>query len=280
MTLKAKVEKNTGVRLFFQTVIGRAYPRVIGLLRERSWFIFEVVLPVISVAAYVFIYRAIGAPDIYVGFVVMGGAMTAFWLNVLWSMSSQMYWEKETGNLALYIMAPNSLMAILLGMALGGLFATAQRALVITLAGSLIFNVQFEVSSYLMLFAVFMLTMVALYGMGMMSSSLFLLLNREAWHYANLAQEPVYLMSGFYFPIKSFDFWIAAGASIIPLTLGLDAMRQLAFAGGEELGFLNVRIELAILAVLSVLFILGAKWLLGYMERLAIREGRLTDARR
>ncbi|MBX3049772.1 MAG: ABC transporter permease [Anaerolineales bacterium] len=278
--MKAKVEKNTGVRLFFQTVIGRAYPRVIGLLRERSWFIFEVVLPVISVAAYVFIYRAIGAPDIYVGFVVMGGAMTAFWLNVLWSMSSQMYWEKETGNLALYIMAPNSLMAILLGMALGGLFATAQRALVITLAGSLIFNVQFEVSSYLMLFAVFMLTMVALYGMGMMSSSLFLLLNREAWHYANLAQEPVYLMSGFYFPIKSFDFWIAAGASIIPLTLGLDAMRQLAFAGGEELGFLNVRIELAILAVLSVLFILGAKWLLGYMERLAIREGRLTDARR
>lgn len=280
MTLKAKVEKNTGVRLFLQTVIGRAYPRVIGLLRERSWFVFEVVLPVISVAAYVFIYRAIGAPDIYVGFVVMGGAMTAFWLNVLWSMSSQMYWEKETGNLALYIMAPNSLMAILLGMALGGLFATAQRALVITLAGSLIFNVQFEVSSYLMLFAVFMLTMVALYGMGMMSSSLFLLLNREAWHYANLAQEPVYLMSGFYFPIKSFDFWIAAGASIIPLTLGLDAMRQLAFAGGEELGFLNVRIELAILAVLSVLFILGAKWLLGYMERLAIREGRLTDARR
>ncbi len=280
MTLKAKVEKNTGVRLFFQTVIGRAYPRVIGLLRERSWFIFEVVLPVISVAAYVFIYRAIGAPDIYVGFVVMGGAMTAFWLNVLWSMSSQMYWEKETGNLALYIMAPNSLMAILLGMALGGLFATAQRALVITLAGSLIFNVQFEVSSYLMLFGVFMLTMVALYGMGMMSSSLFLLLNREAWHYANLAQEPVYLMSGFYFPIKSFDFWIAAGASIIPLTLGLDAMRQLAFAGGEELGFLNVRIELAILAVLSVLFVWGAKWLLNYMERLAIREGRLTDARR
>ncbi|MCW5878836.1 MAG: ABC transporter permease [Anaerolineales bacterium] len=278
--MKAKVEKNTGVRLFFQTVIGRAYPRVIGLLRERSWFIFEVVLPVISVAAYVFIYRAIGAPDIYVGFVVMGGAMTAFWLNVLWSMSSQMYWEKETGNLALYIMAPNSLMAILLGMALGGLFATAQRALVITLAGSLLFNVQFEVSSYLMLFGVFMLTMVALYGMGMMSSSLFLLLNREAWHYANLAQEPVYLMSGFYFPIKSFDFWIAAGASIIPLTLGLDAMRQLSFAGGEELGFLNVRIELAILAVLSVLFILGAKWLLEYMERLAIREGRLTDARR
>jgi hypothetical protein len=55
----------------------------------------------------------IGAPEEYIGFVVMGGAMTAFWLNVLWSMSSQLYWEKEQGNLSLFIMAPNSLMAIL-----------------------------------------------------------------------------------------------------------------------------------------------------------------------
>ncbi|MCW5873236.1 MAG: ABC transporter permease [Anaerolineales bacterium] len=275
-----RVPKNSGWRLFVQTVIGRAYPRIIGLLREHSWFFFEVFLPVLSVAAYVFIYRAIGAADVFIGFVVMGGAMTAFWLNILWSMSSQMYWEKQTGNLALYIMAPNSLMAILLGMAFGGLFSTGLRALVITLAGSLLFDVHFEVANYLLLFAVFMLTMVALYGMGMMTASLFLLLNREAWHYANLAQEPVYLASGFYFPIKSLNFWVAAGASVIPLTLGLDAMRQLSFRGGVELGFLPVQTELAILAGLCVVFLIGARWLLSYMERLAVREGRLTDGRR
>ncbi|HKY79123.1 MAG TPA: ABC transporter permease [Anaerolineales bacterium] len=280
MVLRARVHKNTGWRLFLQTIIGRAYPRVIGLLREKSWFFFDVFLPVISVSAYVFIYRAINAPDIYIGFVVMGGAMTAFWLNILWSMASQMYWEKETGNLALYIMAPNSLMAILLGMALGGLFATSQRALVITLAGIFLFGVHIQISNYFLLFAVFMLTMVALYGLGMMTSSLFLLLNREAWHFSNMAQEPVYLASGFYFPIKSFSFWIAAGASIIPLTLGLDAMRQLSFPGGPALGFVDVNIEVAVLAVLSVVFVFGARWLLGYMERLAIREGRLTDSRK
>ncbi len=280
MALTDRVHKNTGWRLFVQTVIGRAYPRIIGLLREHSWFFFEVFLPVLSIAAYVFIYRAIGAEDVFIGFVVMGGAMTAFWLNILWSMSSQMYWEKQTGNLALYIMAPNSLMAVLLGMALGGLFSTGLRALVITLAGTFLFDVNFEVSNYLMLFAVFMLTMVALYGMGMMTASLFLLLNREAWHYANLAQEPVYLASGFYFPIKSLNFWVAAGASIIPLTLGLDAMRQLSFRGGVELGFLPVQTELLVLGVLCIVFLAGARWLLGYMERLAVREGRLTDGRR
>ncbi len=277
---EAKVIKNSGVRLFWQTVIGRAYPRVIGLLREKSWFFFDIFLPIMGVAAYVFVYRAIQAPEIFIGFVVMGGAMAAFWLNILWSMSSQMYWEKETGNLALYIMSPSSMMAVLLGMALGGLFATIQRAFVITLLGTLAFGVNFQISNFAALFAIFVLTMVALYGLGMMSSSLFLLLSREAYHYANLAQEPVYLASGFYFPIKSFNFWVAAGASIIPLTLGLDAMRQLSFAGGEKLGFLSVNLEIGIMAVLSVVFVVSAKLLLDYMEKLAVREGRLTEIRR
>jgi ABC-2 type transport system permease protein len=273
------IKKNTGLHLFIQTVIGRAYPRIVGQQREKSWLFFDVFLPLLSVSAYVFVYRAIQAPPEYVGFVVIGGAMTAFWMNVLWSMSSQLYWEKEQGNLALYIMAPNSLMAILLGMALGGLTSTILRALAITILGSWLFDVQYTVASYWQLFAVFFLAMIALYGMGMMMSSLFLLLNREAWHLSNLAQEPVYLVSGFYFPIKNLNFWIAAGASLIPLTVGLDAMRQLAFASGPSLGFLSVNIEIGLLVVLSVVFLILAKVLLRRMERLAIREGRLTDSR-
>ena len=209
-----KIAWPSSARLFLQTVLARAYPRIIAQQRERSWMFFDIFLPLLAVSAYVFVYRAIGAPETYVGFVVMGGAMTAFWMNILWSMSSQLYWEKEQGNLALYIIAPNSMMAILLGMALGGMVATTLRALVIVLIGSPLFEVQFTVTSFWALFGTFTLTMVALYGMGMMFSSLFLLLNREAWHLANLAQEPIYLLSGFYFPLKSLGFWLAAGSSI------------------------------------------------------------------
>lgn len=273
-------EKVTGWRLFLKTILARAYPRIIGQQREKSWIFFEIFMPMLAVAAYVYVYRAIGAPEEYVGFVVVGGAMTAFWMNVLWSMSSQLYWEKETGNLALYIMAPNSMMAVLLGMALGGLVATTMRAVAIMVLGTFMFQVQFSVSSFTQLFAVFFLAMTALYGMGMMSASLFLLLSREAWHISNLAQEPIYLVSGFYFPIKSFNFWVAAAASFIPLTLGLDAMRQLIFPSGAALGFLSVNLEIAVLVVLCIVFLIGAKFLLDYMEKLAIREGRITESRR
>jgi ABC-2 type transport system permease protein len=273
-------DKVTGWRLFLKTIVARSYPRVVGMQREKSWLFFDVFLPMLAVSAYVFVYRAIGAPEEYVGFVVMGGAMTSFWMNVLWSMSSQLYWEKEQGNLALYIIAPNSMMAILLGMAVGGLFATALRAVAIIIVGSLMFNVTYSVVSFTQLLFVFLLAMTALYGMGMMSASLFLLLSREAWHISNLMQEPVYLVSGFYFPIKSFNFWVAAAASFIPLTLGLDAMRQLVFPSGALLGFLSVKVEIAVLIGLCAVFLTGAKFLLDYMEKLAIREGRLTESRR
>jgi len=280
LTAIARVPKNQGVKLFIQTVFARAYPRLIGQQREKSWMFFDIVLPLMSVSAYVFIYRAINAPEDYIGFVIIGGAMTAFWMNILWSMSSQLYWEKEQGNLALYILAPNSMMAILLGMALGGMVATTLRALIIMVIGSWLFNVQYVVVSFYQLFIVFLLTMVALYGLGMMTSSVYLLLSREAWHISNLAQEPIYLLSGFYFPIKNFNFWVALGASIIPLTLGLDAMRQLSFACGASLGFLSVPVEVAVLSILSVVFLVGSHYLIRYMEKLAIREGRLTENRR
>src|SRR5512142_75513 len=275
-----RVQKATGWRLFLKTVVARAYPRVVGQQREKSWVFFEIFLPMLAVSSYVFVYRAIGAPEAYVGFVVIGGAMTAFWMNIMWSMSSQLYWEKEQGNLALYIMAPNSMMAVLLGMALGGMFSTFIRAIVIVVLGSLLFHVQYAIVSFWQLLAIFFTAMTALYGMGMMSASLFLLLSREADHLAQLATEPVFLVSGFYFPIKSLNFWVAAAASLIPLTLGLDAMRQLIFSTGATLGFLDTRLELSILIVLCVVFLIGARALLGYMERLAIREGRLTESRR
>jgi len=276
----SSVPKRSGWRLFLQSVFARAYPRLIGQQREKSWVFFDVFLPLLSVSAYVLVYRAMHAPEDYIGFVIVGGAMLAFWMNVLWSMSMQLYWEKEQGNLALYIIAPNSMMSILLGMAIGGLLATTLRALAILVLGVLIFKVHFVVLNIGQLFGVFLLTMVALYGMGMMFASVFLLLGREAWAALDVIQEPVYLVSGFFFPVRVLPFWVAAAASVIPLTLGLDAMRQLTFETGPSLGFLSVSVEISILAFLAALFLLLAKVFMGYVEHLAIREGRLTEARR
>lgn len=263
--------------IFWRTVRGRAYPRIIGLQRERSWFFFDVFLPLLSVAAYVYIYRAIEAPTEFIGFVVLGGAMTAYWMNIMWNMASQFYWEKETGNLELYIIAPTSRMAILLGMAIGGIVATTVRASVVILVGLLVFRVPMTVTNVPVFVGIFVTTMVALYGLGMLLSSLFLLFGREAWHMSELLREPVFLVSGFYFPVRALGFAIAAAASIVPITLGLDAMRQLMFPEMlAHLRFLSPQTELTLLAVSAVLFVTLAQRSLAFLEGYARREGRLT----
>lgn len=264
-------------KIFLRTIIGRAYPRLIGVWREKSWLFFDVFFPLLQVSAYVYIYRAIGAPPEFAGFVVLGGAMMAYWMNVLWSMASQLYWEKETGNLQLYLIAPTSRMAILLGMALGGLTATTVRAAGVILVGTLLFRVPLQVTDGALFFGVFLLTLIALYGLGMLLSSVFLLWGREAWHLSNLFMEPVYFLSGFLFPVRALGFWVGLFASIIPLTLGLDALRQLLYPRlMEHFRFLPVKVELGILAGLAVLFIFLAHRGLRFFEDLARREGRLT----
>src|SRR5207344_2984602 len=96
------------------------------------------------------------------------------------------------------------------------------RAAVILIFGIWIFHIQFVVSSFAQLFAVFLLTMTALYGLGMLSASLFLLYGRDVWQINGMMQEPIYLVTGFYFPVKNFGMAVSLMASIIPMTLGMD----------------------------------------------------------
>ena len=283
------------VALNLRAIWGRAYVRIVGANREPSWIFFDGILPLLGIAAYVFIYEGFfsavptaetrAAVNALVGFVVLGGVMIAFWMNVLWSMASQLYWEKEMGNLQLYMMAPMSRMALLGGMAIGGVFMTSVRALVTLVAGIYVFGVHFQLANPLLLVGVFFVTLIALYGMGMLFASLYLMWGREAYHMSSLLEEPIFLVSGFYFPIGAFanpNFapWgraVMVGGSLIPATLGLDALRQLLFpASPTTFVFLPVQTELLILVGLAFVFFLLARSSLRYMELLARRDGRLT----
>ncbi len=124
--------------------------------------------------------------------------------------------------------------------------------------------------------AVFLLTLFSLYGLGMLLASLFLLWGREAWHLVQLLQEPVYFLGGLYTPLRVLGPVAGIVAGILPLAVGLDGIRQLAFAGSGSLGFLAPDTEAAILVGMSVAFLALARFALAHMERVARREGRLT----
>lgn len=272
------------MKLFLQSMLARSYARVIWMFRNRTWIIQETILPILSVAAFAFCYRSFGAPEQFVGYVVLGAALAAFWFNVLWSMGAHLYWERDSGNLELFILSPAPMTGILAGMALGGLATTTTRAAAILVCGMLVFNVPFEFSRWHLALAALGLTLLALYGLGMLFASLFLLWGREAWHIVNLLQEPVFLLTGQNFPVRIFlnlPVVILGAALLIPLTAGMDSLRQLLLPvplgdANRTAGLFAVEWELALLALLGIVFLAMAIWSLDRLERKAKLEGRLS----
>ncbi len=259
-----------------RVVYARAYVRLKGLIREPHWSVAEVIIPLLSISAYIYMYQVLNAPNEFLGFVIIGGAMLSFWSNVLWGMSTQFYWEKETGTLELYMVAPISRMAVLIGMALGGIINTSIRAISILVIGTLLFPIHFAVGNMLALIIIFVLAVVALYGMGILFASLFLLYGREATHIADLMQEPIYVLSGMYYPVLGSRFFPSAIkllATAIPLTLGIDGIRQLVILGGD---FNSVVMHIVGLAILASLLLPASYFALRKMEDISKKEGRLT----
>ena len=266
----------TGGRLFVQAMLARAYVRVVGISRDPAWIVSDTVFPNLGMCAFVLLYRALGAPRSYEAVAVVGGVMITFWLNVVWGMGAQLYWEKQQGQLQLYFAAPCSRLAILSGMALGGLASATLRSLAGVAIGVWVFHIQVAPFSPWVLAGVFALTMTALYALGMTLSSLFLLYGREAWHTANALQEPVYFLSGLYFPVRSLGVLGGVSAGVLPLTLGTDALRQV-LLGPAAHALLPLPIECLALAGFGALFLGLAHVALEYLEALSKREGRLTQ---
>ncbi|MFN3820767.1 MAG: ABC transporter permease [bacterium] len=266
--------KDSSIRYYLRVVWARAYVRVVGAQRELSWIVGDTVLPFLTLAGYIYVYRGLNAPPQYTGFVVLGGIMMAFWMHNLWSMGMQFFWEKEVGNLERFLITPMPRTALLLGMAVGGMIMTSSRALIIYLASRFWFGVEFPIDKPWLTLAIFLTTLSALYGLGMAFSSLFFIAGRSIYNLIGILGEPIFFLGGFFFPVRYLGLLAYASAALIPLTLGLDALRQTAL-GAYSQGLLPPVTELKILLGVAVVFIIIAFRAIGVLEAKGRIEGTL-----
>jgi ABC-2 type transport system permease protein len=109
----------------------------------------------------------------------------------------------------------------------------------------------------------------------MVFASVFLRWGRQALHVVSLLQEPVYLLSGLNFPVRTLGAGVATVAAALPLTAGIDALRQVLFPGAAE-GLMPLWAEVVLLAGMAAAFLALARWSLARLARRAREEGRLT----
>jgi ABC-2 type transport system permease protein len=268
---RSRVESKPWLR----TMKARALVRLWSIYGEPLWVVVNMGFPVLSSLAFSILYLSIGAGSL-VGFAVLGGVMVSFWGNVLWSMASQFNWDKQEGLFEIYITSPASITAILIGMSIGGIVGTVPSAMIVTLMGWAIFH-PVVAASWPAVALTFLLTLASLYALGMMLSSLYLVYGREAESMNNVLQEPVSMVSGLYFPsignFSPFPFAVQVAASLIPLTIGMDALRKSLFAAqGLEVVYPN----LIALLVMAVILLAAASYSLKALENKGRRDGTIA----
>jgi ABC-2 type transport system permease protein len=261
----------------------RALVRLWSIFGEPLWIVVSMGFPVLSSLALFLLYYSIGATG-YVGFAILGGVMVAFWGNVLWSMASQFNWDKQEGLFEIYLTSPASISAILIGMSVGGIIGTVPSAVIVTGMGWLLtalLHLTLPVAaSWLAVALTFALTLASLYAMGMTLSSLYLVYGREAESMNEVLQEPISMLSGVYFPSlgrgSPFPFALQAVASLIPLTIGMYALRQSLFPVGGSDTIISILPSLAALAVMAAVFLAISSYSLKALEKKGRRDGTIS----
>ena len=267
--------KKYNYKFLLRTVYGRAYPRIFGTIRQPSWIFFEILLPVLSIIAFIYVLRSFNARPEFESFAVIGGSMMAIWFNVVFGMALQLRWEKEGGNLEIYITSPTKLSWILLGMMFGGGLATSLYSISVFTISSYLFGTSFLWSNWYKAILIFISCVVSLYAVGMSLSSLFLRFGRSFEYYLELANEPIHFLSGSYYPIFSVNIIFGLFCSLIPITLGIDGLRQVLVLS-EYPTFIDWRLETLIMILYAFIALRFARFTLAWMEKSAREKGTLT----
>jgi ABC-2 type transport system permease protein len=270
------MNRNLEATPWIRAMKARAVVRIWSQFGEPLWIVVNVGFPIFSSSALALLYESAGLAG-YTGFAILGGIMISFWGNVLWSMASQFYWDKQEGLFEIYLTSPCSISAILIGMSVGGIVGTAPSAVMVAIVGWLFFHPVLATSSWLAVVLTFTLTLASLYSLGMLLSSLYLAYGRAAESLNNALQEPVSMLSGVYFPsigqLSPFPFGLQVAASLIPLTLGMDALRRTLFFSQ---GLSSVWLELVALAAMAVILLASSSAALRALENKGRRDGTIA----
>ncbi len=271
--------------LWLRTAYARMWVRTHSIFGEPLWIIVTIGFPLFTSLAMALLYRSTGLNSA-VGFAILGGVMISFWGNVLWSMASQFQWDKQQGLFEIYVSSPAPITAILVGMSLGGILGTAPSAALVAVAGWVFFAPRIN-PFWPGVIIVFVLTLASLYALGMTLASLYLVYGREAEAMNEAIHEPVSLLSGVYFPslggFSPFPFAVQVVASLIPLTIGMDALRRTLFTsslGQPPPGFDAIYPHILALAAMAGILLALAQKALKSLEERGRRTGTIAVRQR
>lgn len=253
------------------------------LKRYPDWIVSLFVWPVLMPSLSVYAAKALAGPDQsgliafaersgttdYVGFVT-SGMILWMWLNiVLWQVGGQLRAEQRRGTLESNWLTPAPRLAIVFGCGLTRMLYTMAPMLIALPLFRIMWRVDMAITPLLGL--VFLTSTIAVYGIGLLFSSLVLFF-KELNAMVFFVRGVFMIFCGMTYPISVLPRWMQAVSRALPLTYSIDLVRRVGLSGAR---FADISRDFAILAgFAAVLFALGCGAFLA-VDRVVKRTGTL-----
>jgi len=190
-------------------------------------------------------------------FVVVGSGMTGLWSTLLFVGGNSINDERWEGTLESLIAVPTPLPLIIFGKNIANVVQSLLSMIVSYLFISLAFNYPLHLNSPLLFFISLVFTVFAFICFGLILSPIFLV-SPGVQRFQNAMEFPVYILSGFLFPILMLPGWTTPLSYLLPTYWAAEALHGTSSGNAT---FEQILFYWAMLIIFSIIYLVGANLL-------------------
>ncbi len=207
----------------------------------------------------------------YFTFLIIGIAFTDYFTVATSTFSSDIRSAQVVGTLESLLVTPTSISTILLSSFVYKLLYTSLRIFMYFLIGIVVFGAQFNFHNIPALFITFVLVLIPFIGIGLISAS-FIIVFKQGSPISFLVSMSSGLLGGVLYHTAVLPEWVQPISQLLPITHGLEAMRQILINNGR---FSDISLQLSYLALFSIVLLTAGIFSIIKAVDVARKEGSL-----
>ncbi len=201
-------------------------------------------------------------------FVVVGSAMTGLWSSLLFICGNSITIERWTGTLEALVGQPTPLPVVVFGKNLANVCQSLASMVLSYLLAGVLFQYSLRIEQPGLFLVSLLFTVISFVSFGLVIAPVFII-NPAIQSWQNALEFPVYILSGFLFPIALLPGWTTPISYVLAPYWAARALHDA--ASGGPIG--DITLSWAVMLGLSLIYILVSRQLF----RIMLRKAR-TDA--
>jgi len=207
----------------------------------------------------------------FFSFVLIGIAFSDYLVSSTNTFAHEVRVAQVVGTLESLLVTPTSIMTVLFSSYMYTLFATSLRILLYFILGIFVFGIHFQVVGVGTVLLTFFLSLLPFVGLGLLSAT-FIIIFKQGSPISGLLAVSSGLLGGVLYPVAVLPSWLKPLSFLLPITYGLESMRQVLLNGA---GLGDIQKQLLILLFFSVVLLTIGISSVYVGLRIARKEGSL-----